>query len=172
MLDDSGISIQQVGILFIYQNGRKKMSETKKTYQGLFRVIYLAFATLFLVGVVVQVYLTGMVVVAGVITWADHVNFGHMLGAPVVILLLSAYLGRIPKRMKLLSWLLFGVYFLQADVVIFMRGSAPLISALHPVLALIDFALALSLVRGAFSLARQTVSTQTVSTGLQNPIPD
>jgi hypothetical protein len=156
---------------FIKMEGTK-MSATKKTYQGLFRVIYLAFATLFLVGVVVQVYLAGMVVVAGVITWADHVNFGHMLGAPVVILLLSAYLGRIPRRMKLLSWLLFGVYILQADVVIFMRGSAPLISALHPVLALVDFTLGFLLVRRTWSLVRESSHNPTQHSGLQTPATD
>jgi len=56
--------------------------------------------------------------------------------------------------MKRLTWLLFLVYLLQADVLIFLRASAPVLSALHPVLALVDFALGLVLARQAAALAR------------------
>jgi hypothetical protein len=72
-------------------------------------------------------------------------------------MLVSAYLGRLPGKEKRLTWLLFAVYIIQADVVIFLRQDAPLVSALHPVLALVDFALALTLARQAWSLARQAV---------------
>jgi len=70
-------------------------------------------------------------------------------------MLLSAYLGRLPAAMKWLTWLLFGVYILRADVIIFMRGSAHLVAAFHPVLALVDFALGLTLALRAWSLVRQ-----------------
>ena len=50
---------------------------------------------------------------------------------------------------------LFGVYVLQADIVIFLREQLPLVSAFHPVLALVDFALALTLVRRSWGLAVQ-----------------
>jgi hypothetical protein len=64
------------------------------------------------------------------------------------------HLGRMPGQVKGLTWLLFGVYFLQADVVIFLRAQAPVVSALHPVFALFDFALAVALARAAWPLAR------------------
>jgi hypothetical protein len=115
------------------------------------RYIYLAFTWLFLVGVVVQVFLAGMVVVAVRLGWDPHIGLGHSLGGPLILMLISMYLGRMP--VKRLTWLLFGVYVLQADVVIFLRAQAPVVSALHPVLALFDFALAVALARQAWPLA-------------------
>jgi hypothetical protein len=56
--------------------------------------------------------------------------------------------------LKRLTWLLLGVYILQADVLIFMRASAPVLSALHPVLALVDFALGLALAWKATVIVR------------------
>jgi hypothetical protein len=121
------------------------------------RFVYLAAVWLFLVGVVVQVFLAGMVVVAVRLGWDPHIGLGHSLGAPLLVMLISMYLGRMP--VKRLTWLLFGVYVLQADVVIFLRSQAPLVSALHPVLALFDFALGLALARAAWPLAK-TVPTR------------
>jgi hypothetical protein len=119
------------------------------------RIVYLIAAWLFLAGVLTQVFLAGMVVVAGQMGWANHASLGHGLALPLLAMLVTAYLGRLPKSMKLMTWLLFVVYILQADVIIFLRGSAPIISAFHPVLALVDFALALTLAVRAWQVVRQ-----------------
>jgi hypothetical protein len=120
-----------------------------------FRYTYLVAACLFLAGVVLQVFLAGMVVVALRMGWDNHIGLGHFLAAPLLVMLVSQYPGRFPRRMKQLTWLLFGVYVLQADIVIFLRAQAPLVSALHPVLALVDFALGLALARRAWPLVKQ-----------------
>jgi hypothetical protein len=104
--------------------------------------VYLVFAALFLVGVAAQVFLAGMVVVALKMGWSNHIALGHGLGFPLLIMLITVYLGGFPRRMKWLTWLQFLVYIVQADVIIFMRQSLPVVSAFHPVLALVDFALA------------------------------
>lgn len=104
--------------------------------------VYLVFAALFLVGVAAQVFLAGMVVVALKMGWNNHITLGHSLGFPLLIMLITVYLGGFPRRMKWLTWLQFLVYIIQADVIIFMRQSLPVVSAFHPVLALVDFALA------------------------------
>jgi hypothetical protein len=119
------------------------------------RYVYLFAAWLFVVGVAVQVFLAGMVVVALKMGWDAHRDMGHSLALPLLIMLISMYLGRLPGSMKGLTWLLFGVYALQADVLIFMRFQAPVLAALHPVLALADFALGLALARRAWGLTRQ-----------------
>ena len=119
------------------------------------RFIYLIAAWLFVVGVMVQVFLAGMVVVSFKMSWANHTVLGHTLSVPVLIMLISMYLGRLPKSMKWLTWLLFGVYILQADVIIFLRLQAPVLAALHPVLALVDFALGLTLAQRARSVISQ-----------------
>lgn len=117
------------------------------------RYIYLFWAWLFVVGVVVQVFLAGLVVVAMKISWNNHILLGLSLAVPLLILLVTQYLGRNPGPMKRLTWLLFGVYILQVTA-IGLRAEAPVISAAHPVFALADFAIGLSLARRAWSLAR------------------
>jgi hypothetical protein len=59
------------------------------------------------------------------------------------------------------------VYVLQADVVIFLRFQAPVIYALHPVLALADFALGLALARRAWPLARQAQAPASLQADLE-----
>jgi len=131
------------------------------------RIVYLITAWLFIIGVAVQVFLVGMVVVAGRMGWSNHVDLGHSLGLPLVIMLITAYIGRLPGSIKRLTWLLLLVYILQADVFIFMRDSAPAISALHPVMALLDFALGLTLAIKAWSLVKQTQGEQNFAAGLE-----
>jgi hypothetical protein len=130
------------------------------------RYVYMVSAWLFLLGVVTQVYLAGMVVVARKSTWNDHIDLGHSLAGPLLLMLISMYLGKQPRTIKRLTWLLFGVYVLQADVLIFMDVSAPVLAAFHPVLALVDFALGWNLARRAWPLARQVQAPETVLTEL------
>lgn len=131
------------------------------------RIVYLIAAWLFVVGVLTQVFLAGMVVVALQMGWDAHAGLGHALGLPLLIMLLSMYLGRLPRRAKWLTWLLFVVYLLQADVIIFMRDSMPVISAFHPVLALVDFALGLTLALQARELALGTAEQPEMTVGSQ-----
>ena len=127
------------------------------------RTVYWIAAWAFVAGVAVQTFLAGMVVVAVRMGWDNHVGLGHALGLPLLIMLVTAYVGRLPGGIKRLTWLLFAVYVVQADVIIFMRASAPVVAAFHPVLALVDFALGLTLARRAGELRRQ-VQQQAVRT--------
>ena len=118
------------------------------------RTLFMGLAWLFVAGVVVQVFFAGMAVVARQWPWTNHVTLGHTLAAPLLLMLVTAYLGRLPGGMKRLTWLLFVVYLLQADVLIFLRDSAPVLSALHPVLALADVVLGVALARQATAVLR------------------
>ena len=117
--------------------------------------IYTISAGLFLLGVLVQVFLAGLVVVARQAGWEDHRDLGHGLGLFLILMLIAMFPARFPARGRWLTALLFGVYFVQADVVIFMRDSAPYAAALHPVLALFDFLLAQHLLRLAAGRLRK-----------------
>ena len=109
--------------------------------------IYALSALAFLAGVVAQVFLAGLAVVARTSGWDLHVVLGHGLGLFLLLMLISMFPARLPVPVRWLSFLLFAVYFVQADVVIFMRDSAPYLAALHPVFALVDFLLALHVFR-------------------------
>lgn len=131
------------------------------------RYIYLVLACLFVIGVLYQVYLAGLVVVASRAGWGDHIGLGHTLAGPLLLMLITQYLARLPRSSKALTWILFVVYALQADVVIFMRGSAPLVSALHPVLALVDFAIGYTLVVRTWKLIKSGEMAEAVSSATQ-----
>lgn len=119
------------------------------------RATFAGASWLFLVGVVIQVFLAGLVVVARRMNWEGHIGFGHSLGFPLLVMLTAMYIGKLPAGTKRLTWLLFAVYVLQADVLIFLRQSAPFLSALHPVLALVEFGLGWALVNQAVRTLRQ-----------------
>lgn len=136
------------------------------------RIVYAAGSFLFVAGVVVQVFLVGMVIVAGQMGWDPHISLGHILSAPLLLMLISMYLGHLPGSLKRLTWLLFVNYILQADVLIFLRVQAPVLSALHPVLALVDFALGLALALRAWGLVRSPTLGPIPLTGFNtNPNP-
>jgi hypothetical protein len=134
------------------------------------RYVYLVAAWLFVAGVLAQVFFAGMVVVANKMGWGIHTSLGHMLAGPLLFMLVTMYIGRLPGRMKRFTWGLFVVYALQADVVIFLRGDAPIISAFHPVFALVDFALGYYLAREAWALVRQADPQLTGAAGLEPSI--
>jgi membrane-bound metal-dependent hydrolase YbcI (DUF457 family) len=119
------------------------------------RNVYLIACSLFLVGVALQVFLAGMVVVALRMGWSNHRDLGHSLALPILVMLITAYLGKLPRRMKWFTWLLFAIYIIQADVLIFLRTSMPVVSAFHPVLALVDFSLAVLLTYQSWKLVRE-----------------
>ena len=109
--------------------------------------LYRILTWLFVIGVVLQVFLAGLVVVARTSDWEAHIGLGHSLGIPLILMLILMYVGKASSAVKRTTWILFLVYFIQADVIIFMRQSVPLLSAFHPVLALIEFWLGMRLLR-------------------------
>jgi hypothetical protein len=97
---------------------------------------------LFLAGVVTQVTLAGLTVVAAQIDWSIHKELGHIIGLPLYAMAVTMYVAKAGSEVKRTTWLLLLVFILQTGVTIFMRfSSAPVVylSALHPVLALFDF---------------------------------
>jgi hypothetical protein len=124
------------------------------------RIVYAVVVSLFLVGLLAQVYLVGLSILGGRPSWDAHIGLGHGLGLLGLLMVAFAYLGRLPRPLKPLTWLSFGVYILLADVVIFVRSSAPLVAALHPVLALILFGLMGTLVTRAWGVVRESTSAR------------
>ena len=113
---------------------------------------YTLSAAVFLVGVLVQVFLAGLAVVARRAGWSSHIDLGHALGIPLILMLLTMVPARLPVGPRRMTVLLFAVYVLQADVVIYLRSSLPAVAALHPVLALFDFLLAMMLAGQGYRL--------------------
>ena len=117
------------------------------------RIIYRIAAWVFVAWVLYQVFAAGMVAVAMQWEWTRHVVPGFYVSSPVFVMLITVYTGRLPGRMKGLTWLLFLVLSIQILVVL-LRQSLPMIAALHPVLALAVFGLGLMLALRAGSIEK------------------
>lgn len=107
--------------------------------ERLSRYAYAVTAWLFVAGILTQVYLIGLTYLGGRPTLQSHVGLGHGLAVAPLLMVVLAYTGRLRHPMKPCTWFALIVYVLLADVVIFLRGSAPIIAALHPVLAVLLF---------------------------------
>jgi hypothetical protein len=135
-----------------------------------FRTGYLVLAGLFTLGVFGQLYLVGLSVLGGRSSWDLHVGLGHTLGLVAILMIPAAYLGRLPRPMKPLTWLSFGLYVLLSLAVI-VRGTLPLVAALHPVLAITLFALVGMLAVRAWRLVRTPVAEAPEVATVQSEAP-
>jgi hypothetical protein len=106
------------------------------------RMFYLIVAWLFPVAILVQVFFVGLSLFTSQPYWDAHITLGHTIGILPILLVLLGYLGRLPRRTIILTWLALGTYLVQAEVFAAIRANVPLFAAFHPVLALLLFALA------------------------------
>ena len=106
------------------------------------RILYLIIAWLFPVAILVQVLFVGLSLFTSQPYWDSHISLGHLIGVLPILLVILGYLGRLPRRTIILTWLALGTYLIQAEVFAAIRATVPLFAAFHPVLALVLFALA------------------------------
>lgn len=112
------------------------------------RIAYLIVSWLFVACLVVQVFLAGMGVFAGVENFATHREFGYLFGWLTLILLALAIIGRLGRRWIWMSLLVFGLFVLQS-VFVALRESAPVVAALHPVNGFLILLIAISMAQRA-----------------------
>ena len=117
------------------------------------RTIHLLVAALLVVGLVAQVFLAGLGVFAGPAAFATHRDFGFLLTAVPILLLVLGLLGRLGRRPNLLAALVFGQFILQSVFVAF-RADMPAIAALHPVNAFLMLLVALVILWDSWVLRR------------------
>ena len=127
------------------------------------RMLYVIDAWLFPVAILVQVFFVGLSLFTGQAFWSIHITFGHFIALLPILLVILAYLGRLPSPEKRLAWLVLGVYLIQAEVFAAIRADVPLLAAFHPVLALVLFALALIIARRSPTVVRAGVQTSSAS---------
>lgn len=108
--------------------------------------LYLALASLILLGIFLQGFLIGAFLFAGA-TWGRnaHSSMGLVLLVLSLLLALEGLLAQLPGRMKIWGFLLFVLVFIQMALPS-LGGSVPLLAALHPANAMILFGLNLFLI--------------------------
>ena len=96
------------------------------------RNLHTVIAWILVAGLVVQVWLAGRGVFESGAAFATHRDVGFTLSIGPIILLVLGLLGGLGRRAALLAVGIFVLFMLQS-VFVAMRGSSPLIAALHPV---------------------------------------
>jgi Family of unknown function (DUF6220) len=124
------------------------------------RMLYLIVSWLFPVAILFQVFLVGLSLFTTQPYWDAHIGFGHSIVLLPALQVLLAYLGKIPPPAKGLTWLLLGICLIQTEVFAMIRTAVPTLAALHPVLALVLFALAMTVAWRARTVVRASAATQ------------
>jgi hypothetical protein len=115
---------------------------------------YVLFAGLFVVCVLIQVYIAGMAVFVNPEQWSLHTAFIHVFEFLPIIMLVLAFAGQLPRRLK---WLPVGLVLLIGIQYATAEGfSDSLVAAIHPVNALAIFWVGMITTRKAW----QTLSSQ------------
>lgn len=127
------------------------------------RILYLLVAWLFPVAILVQVFLVGLSLFTTQPYWDAHIGLGHSIVLLPALQVLLAYLGKIPPPLKGLTWLLLGLTLIQTEVFAMIRTAVPTLAALHPVLALVLFALALIIAGRTRTVVRARVQMSSTS---------
>jgi hypothetical protein len=120
-----------------------------------FRIAHLVVAALVLAGVVVQPFLIGLFLFGAVHSSGLHATVGYIIlegGAPLLII--SAFVGRLPRR-ELLLTLLFVVDLFVQVLLVELRDTSSVVAALHPLNAFALLLIAITVVRRDRALLRQ-----------------
>jgi hypothetical protein len=112
-------------------------------------------STLFALGVLLQVFLAGAGIFASSSWWALHETVGMSLGLFPLAFLLLAWIGQLGRWSLWLGGLAFGLVALQVVLITVPDTlGLPILSALHPVNALVIFGLAVSMIQRAWQDVR------------------
>jgi hypothetical protein len=132
----------------------KRFRRLEAIVRTIARYTYLVITSLFLLGILTQVYFAGLTMLAGRPSMGNHSGLGLLLSFLIWPLIILAYLARLSRWMKTLSWLTLVIYFLML-VAVSLRDSAPFVAAFHPILALALFIVVVSLLIRAWGVTRE-----------------
>jgi len=118
------------------------------------RYLYLAMVWAYVAGILVQVFLVGLALFGTTRDFEPHIGLGWILHLVPILLLIVAAIARVGSRLIWWNVALLVVQFIQ-PVLPSLRSDVPLVSALHPVLALIIFLLAYTIGLKAWLLVRE-----------------
>jgi hypothetical protein len=109
------------------------------------RVLFFGLTAIYLLAVLVQFFLAGLAVF-GSSDWDPHSGLGFVLSISTLVLLVLAVVGRLPRRLILVTLLLVGLNALQT---VLPRIEVSELAALHPVNAVAIVFVAYALMQGS-----------------------
>ncbi len=133
---------------------RQQTSSPRRRLQRL----YSALAVVFLLGVVVQVFLAGAGIFDSVSWLGYHAILGYSLTLIPLLMLILGLVGKLPRSVNWLTTLLLLLVYLQSLFIRIPHGlGVPILSALHPVIALVIFTLPLYLIYNVRLIMRMPI---------------
>lgn len=118
------------------------------------RIGFVVVTGLFLAATAFQVFLAGMSIFVSGTWWQAHMLSGSLIEILPILLIVLAFVGRLPRTYALAGVLLLGLFFLQyAFIEISANSGVRWFAAFHPVNALVMLAVGLVL----FQRARRIV---------------
>jgi hypothetical protein len=126
------------------------------------RYAYAVLAWGFAAAILLQVFFIGLGLFVGSDNLELHRNFGwilHLVPLPILLAAALAFAGR--RQILQATGLVVVIFFVP--ILAAVRADLPYVAAFHPVGAMVAFALALVIARGATSLAR-SIDTDDVTT--------
>ena len=118
------------------------------------RYAFLVLSWLFLAGVLVQTFLAGLGLFGDPESFETHIGLGWLLHLVPILILIAAALARPRARTVWLAAALAVVVFIT-PLLPMLRDDLPAAAALHPVLALVTFALSYLVARAAWTAVKE-----------------
>lgn len=122
------------------------------SFTRVMRVLYIIFAWLFAICILIQVFLAGLNIFSpsATITWSLHISFAHYIEYIPILLIILALLGRFPRSLPLFSLLLLVQFVLQyAFIRVAPTVNVLALAAFHPVNAVVMFWVSIHVARRA-----------------------
>ena len=110
---------------------------------------FLVVSALFVAGVIIQFFLAGLGVFESAAAFITHRDFGRAFGWLVLVMLILAIVGRLPRR-QLVAVIGIIVAYALRSVLVAVRVDAPIVAALHPLNGVLILLLAVEVVRYAW----------------------
>ncbi len=117
------------------------------------RYAYMVLAWAFVVGVIVQVFFIGLGLFDDPAATRLHVEFGYILHLAPILIVIAAAVARAGRRRILQAVGLAAIVFV-VPLLPSLRETAPVVAALHPVLALLAFGAAVGVAISATRFVR------------------
>lgn len=134
-----------------YANKNPIRVRARKTVRPWAWRLYLALITIFIAGILTQAFFAGAGIFASTDWMLWHQALGYMLWLASPLLLIVALITRLGRSLNWLNGLLLLLVTVQPTLT-YWRGSVPLVSALHPVNALLIFVLSFFLAFRAWQI--------------------
>ena len=120
----------------------------------MWRTVHAWAAILWVAAIIVQVFLAGQAIanLGGSGDFTTHIGFGYTIGIVQLVVLILSFPARMSGRDKWISAGILGLYIVQT-LLPGLKSVSPLISALHPLNAMLLFAVSIWYARHAWRIA-------------------